>query len=134
MLVSDRAGVFAICVVAVWAAPALADAPMTADQFDAYSLGRTLDYAVDGAVYGSELHLPGRRVRDADTGGPCRDGYWYPRGDAICFVYDGLPDEHCWRYWRRDDGLLAQYDGGDTPSDVTVAEAPLSCAGPDVGV
>jgi hypothetical protein len=119
------------------ASPVLAEAPLTAEEFDAFSVGKTLDYAVDGVIYGSESYLPERRVIDADIGGPCRPGRWEPHGDQICFIYDGSTALHCWRFWRRGDGLLAEIT--DSPPDappitVTIADTPLACAGPDVGV
>jgi len=109
---------------------------MTAEEFDAFSLGKTLDYSIDGQLYGSEMHLSGRRTRDADVGGPCLDGTWFAEGDQICFVYDGDPTHHCWRFWRQGDGVVALPSGiaDTTPSDVTIAETPLICAGPEVGV
>jgi hypothetical protein len=128
------------CLLTLWflaATPARAETPMTAAEFDAFSLGQTLDYRVDGQLYGSEMHLPGRRVRDADVDGPCREGYWFSSGTDICFVYEAIPGEHCWQFWRDGDGLIARTSdsGPDDPvSEVTIADSPLACAGPDVGV
>ena len=110
---------------------------LSIQEFDAFSVGKTLDYAIDGQLYGSEMHLPGRKTRDADTGEACHDGTWFPRGDAICFVYDGDPTQHCWTFWRQGDGLLALPT--DSAPDaahsvVTIAKSPLICPGPEVGV
>ena len=117
--------------------PVLATAqPMTPDEFAAFATGRTLDYAVDGRVMGSEAYFPDRSVRDADTGGPCRTGLWYPDGPAVCFVYDGSDQHHCWLYWREGDKVLAKpllADPGDSAQTVTPSATPLSCA-PEVGV
>lgn len=125
----------ALAAALLLAAPAFAETPMTAEEFDAWSLGKTLNYATYGTLYGSEMHLPGRRTRDADLGQPCHDGRWVARGDEICFSYDADPTLHCWRFWRRGDGLLALPSGSPdaTPSDVTIAKTPLACPGPDVG-
>ena len=116
---------------------ATAQTPMTPDDFDAWSLGKTLDYAVDGQVYGSEAYLPGRRVRDADTGGPCLDGSWHAEGNAICFVYPARDGTHCWLYWRDGEAVLAKplnAASEDPAQVVTPAAQPLACPGPDVGV
>jgi hypothetical protein len=124
-------------VIALITAPACARTLMTPDEFETWSTGKTLDYSVDGQLYGSERHLPDRKTLDADTGGPCRAGTWAPQGDTICFVYEGDPRQHCWRFWRDGKGVLAELVGGtdDTPlSAVTVAAQPLVCPGPDVGV
>jgi hypothetical protein len=110
--------------------------PMTPEAFEAYATGRTLDYSVDGAVLGSEAYFPDRSVRDADTGGPCRAGRWFPGGPAICFVYDGSTDLHCWLYWREGDKVLAKPVNAaheDPAQTVTPAASPLACA-PEVGV
>jgi hypothetical protein len=121
----------------LWAISASAETLMTADEFETWSTGKTLDYSIDGTLYGSEMHLPGRKTLDADTGGPCHAGHWFPEGDAICFVYDGDPREHCWRFWRDGVGVLAELVDGPPDlslSQVTEAPAPLSCPGPEVGV
>lgn len=118
------------------AAPMAAAQPMTPDAFEAFASGRTLDYSVDGQVLGSETYFPDRSVRDADTGGPCRAGFWYPDGPAVCFVYDGSDQRHCWLYWREGTEVLAKplLAGPDDPAQtVTPAATPLSCA-PEVGV
>ncbi|MDP3197048.1 hypothetical protein [Tabrizicola sp.] len=109
---------------------------MTPDEFATFAAGRTLDYAVDGKVLGSEAYFPDRSVRDADTGGPCRSGFWYPDGPAVCFLYDGSDQRHCWLYWREGGKVRAKpllSEPGDPVQTVTPAAAPLSCAA-EVGV
>ncbi len=123
-------------VIALTATQATAQ-PMTPEDFEAWATGRTLDYATGGQVWGSESYHPGRRVTDADTGGPCRNGHWFPRGEAVCFVYEELPGEHCWRYWRDGAEVLASplaADPTEPPQTVTPAASPLACPGPDLGV
>jgi len=123
-----------LCLAATAAA---ADTPMTSEEFEAWSTGRTLDYAIGGQIYGSEMHLPDRRTLDADIGGPCVEGRWFGDGDAICFVYEGDSREHCWHFWRRGDSVLARpvwSEPDSTASEVTVSPTPLQCPGPDVGV
>ena len=56
-----------LCLLCL-SAPALADTAMTAAEFEAWSIGRTLDYVADGAPWGSEMHLPNRATIDADEG------------------------------------------------------------------
>lgn len=124
-------------VLLLFVQSASAQTPMTPEEFDRWSTGRTLDYSTDGQVWGSEAYFPDRRVRDADTGGPCRDGYWYADGDAVCFVYPGFDGTHCWLYWRDGDAVFAkpvQSAPEDAPQHVTPAAAPLDCPAPDVGV
>jgi hypothetical protein len=109
---------------------------MTAEEFEAWSTGQTLDYWIDGVYWGSERHLAQRRTQDADAEGACRDGAWFPKADMICFVYLGDPGEHCWRFWRDGASVLAEIadDPDGFSSEVTLAEQPLACQGPDVGV
>ena len=110
---------------------------MTPDDFDAWSVGKTLDYAVDGQVYGSESYFPDRRVLDADAGGPGLEGTWYADGDAVCFIYPARDGTHCWLYWREGDAVFAKPLNAapeDPAQAVTEAASPLSCPGPDVGV
>ncbi|WP_103256469.1 hypothetical protein [Tabrizicola aquatica] len=124
-------------LLALLAAPAAAQTPMTPEEFEAWATGKTLDYAVGGQVWGSEAYHPGRRVTDADADGPCRAGRWFPREGAVCFVYQDLPGEHCWRFWRDGQTVLASpltADPADPPQTVTPAAGPLACPGPDVGV
>jgi hypothetical protein len=125
----------ALCL---FASAAVAETPMSAAEFEAWSTGRTLDYWVDGAFWGSEMHLSGRRTLDADAEGPCVAGRWFPEGDAICFVYDGSDATHCWRFWREGDRVLTlpvEADpAAEAPIEVTLAPEPLACPGPDVGV
>jgi hypothetical protein len=130
---------FLLCLL-VTAVPGMAQSPtlMTADEFESWSTGQTLDYSIGSQLYGSEMHLSGRRTLDADTGGHCSEGIWFPQDDAICFVYDGDPRQHCWRFWRDgSDEVLAELvdDAPGAPlSHVTIAPSPLACPGRDVGV
>lgn len=119
------------------ATPALAEPPMTAQEFDAFATGKTLDYYEGGAVFGREVYLPGRQVRWAFTAEECRMGRWFPQGDQICFLYEDDPEAKCWTIWRKGDGLAARY-ATDTPDipprEVRQTDEPLACPGPDVGV
>ena len=114
---------------------------MSAEDFEAWSTGQTLDYYFpDGRLWGSERHLPGRRTLDADADPnattTCREGHWFPEDGAICFVYDGYDGTHCWRFWRDGDGVTALSTTGapdDAPYEVVISASPLSCLGPEVG-
>lgn len=118
-------------------APALAQTPMSPAEFEAWSTGKTLSYSLGDTLLGAEAYFPGRRVRDADTGGPCIDGSWHAQGDAVCFVYPARSGTHCWSFWRDGDAVFARPLGAatDDPAQrVTEAATPLSCPGPEVGV
>ncbi|SNX69109.1 hypothetical protein SAMN05878503_10396 [Cereibacter ovatus] len=117
--------------------PGWAAEPMTAEEFDAYTLGKTLSYAIGGQIYGAEQYLSGRRVIWAFKGQECTRGIWYDEGGQICFVYehDGAPQ--CWTFYRQPDGLRARFEGdpaGTELSEVEQSRTILICAGPDVGV
>lgn len=115
----------------------LAETPMTAAEFDAYATGKTLTYSVDGAVYGAEQYLPGRRVIWAFKGNVCSDGVWYEEAGLICFRYENNTDPQCWNFYSSTSGLRAEFTGdaaGAPLSEVAQSPYPLNCAGPDVGV
>ena len=119
------------------ALPAGAQTRMTAEEFEAFATGRTLDFANQSGVFGTEEYLPGRRVRWAGTDGQCLEGSWHEWSGHICFVYEADPFKHCWTLWRDGDTVTARSIDdrpGDAPRRVTGASAPLSCRGPDVGV
>jgi len=115
----------------------VADAPMTGAEFEAYATGKTLSYAQDGVVWGSEQYLPGRKVIWAFTEDDCQYGQWYEDAGNICFLYDNDPDAQCWKFFREASGLRAIFmgaDGGTALSEVAQSTTPLNCPGPDVGV
>jgi len=126
-------------LVGLWcliAAPAGAQTPMSVAEFEAWSTGKTLVYALNGVVIGSEQHLPGRQTLDSDLGGPCVDGVWFAQGDAVCFVYAAYEGTHCWRFWRDGDLVMASPLGAaadDEAYTVTLDASPLDCS-PQVGV
>ena len=115
----------------------VADAPMTGAEFDAYATGKTLSYAQDGVVWGSEQYLPGRKVVWAFTEDDCQYGRWFEDRGNICFLYDNDPEAQCWKFFREASGLRAIFmgaDGGTSLSEVAQSTKPLNCPGPDVGV
>ena len=74
--------------------------PVPADEFEAFSAGRTLYFTRDGQPFGAERFLPGRRTLWRFDGGPCLDGAWHAEGDRICFAYADDPGAQCWRFLR----------------------------------
>lgn len=132
------AALLAAALVLQPAVTAAQSAPMTADEFEAYTTGRTLTFHFEGAPYGVEQYMPGRRVLWAFIGDECADGVWYPRSDMICFLYDRNPDEQCWHFFRTNDGMRGVFVGADGPGtelyEVKNTTTPMPCQGPGVGV
>ena len=129
-----RPALLCLCLLA---GPAGAETLMSVAEFEAWSTGKTLDYAQAGVVIGSEQHLPGRQTLDADVDGPCAEGIWFAQGDAVCFVYAAHEGTHCWYFWRDSGGVTAKPVNAGAeglPYTVTLSDAPPTCAGPDVGV
>ena len=111
--------------------------PLTAPEFDAFVTGRTLTYADEGQVYGTEEYRKDRKVIWAFTESECREGYWYPQDEQICYVYEDPNDPQCWLFFKGIKGLQAQFmgpGGGPSLSEVEQSTGPMRCAGPDVGV
>lgn len=127
----------ALLLAGFLATPALAEAPLTAEAFEAHVTGHTLTYTQFGSVYGVEEYLPGRKVRWSVAPDECQYGTWYPQDDYICFVYDYDPDPSCWTFWLRE-GRLVALSIADAPGaelqEAERSQSPLPCPGPDVGV
>lgn len=126
-----------LCAALLAVMAGAAAAAMTAEEFDAYTEGRTLYYAQDGRDYGVEQYLPGRRVRWSFLDGKCKTGRWYAEAERICFVYDDNPAPQCWTFERSGGGLRALFE--DAPGQIELYEAraseePMLCLGPEVGV
>lgn len=125
-----------LAVVAGIVAPARAE-PVSPSEFEALTAGRTLYFRDSLGRFGAEQYRADRKVRWMYADGQCTDGYWYPAGNALCFVYDIDPQPQCWRLTREDGNLRARLV--ETPQSFgllveRIDDAPLSCAGPDVGV
>ncbi|WP_137112726.1 hypothetical protein [Rhodobacter sp. SY28-1] len=117
--------------------PAFAEEPLTAEDFDALTRGRSMTWAEFGTVYGVEQYLPDRRVRWAVVGDDCKTGHWYADGPAICFKYEDDIEPDCWIITRSGDGFSARYTLNPPEAEpVTVTETldPPACFGPEVGV
>ena len=114
-----------------------AEAPMSADEFEAYTNGQTLYYSQNGSVYGAESYFEGARVRWSFLDGNCLFGTWRQREDMICFEYGPDVDIQCWRFFKDWDGLIAKFAGDDLSAPLYKARrapTPLECPGPEVGV
>lgn len=122
--------------LALAAAPALAQEPMTGAAFEAYTTGRTLTYGTGGTVYGGEDYLANRKVRWSFLDGRCLEGSWYDDGPQICFVYADDPAPVCWEFYETPSGLIAYLNGDQAEAlyEIGEAEEPLFCLGPEVGV
>lgn len=127
----------ALVLIALTTLPARAETALTAEEFDAYSRGKTLTYSLGGEVFGTEEYLADRRVRWAFSGDSCTEGRWYEDAGLICFVYDEEPTPQCWKFYRDAGGLRARFmddPEGTELSEVAQSDKPLACPGPDVGV
>ncbi|MFM7334794.1 MAG: hypothetical protein ACKO2N_14230 [Tabrizicola sp.] len=119
-----------------FAAPALAETPLSGVEFDALTQGRSMTWAVHGTVYGVEQYLPDHRVRWAPLEADCKLGHWYEDGPAICFKYQEDLQPDCWIITRAGDGLSARYTTNPPdaePAFVAETPDPPACFGPEVG-
>ena len=115
--------------------------PLTAAEFEAYAVGKTLTYGGAGAVWGQEEYLPGHQVIWAFTDQPCQYGTWTEALSAdnapmICFIYDDSEDQNCWQFYHVKTGLVALFvgEGNTALTEVDQTSAPMQCPGPKVGV
>ena len=116
---------------------AIAEAPLSAGEFESYVTGKTLYFGLAGQSYGVEEYLPDRRVRWSYLDGNCKDGYWYEEAGQICFVYEDTPNPQCWSFYSDGSKLRAVFE--NDPASTVLYEAnqndePMLCYGPDVGV
>ena len=110
---------------------------MSAPEFEAYTTGKTLTYGANGYAHGIEEYLEGRRVRWSFLDGECQDGEWYPVGEMICFVYDGIGIPQCWTFYDRPGGLLARFENDPEATELfetRQSPEPMLCLGPKIGV
>lgn len=118
------------------ASPALAEGPMTAAEFDAYTIGKTLTFGVWGdQAYGVEQYQSGRRVVWSFLDGECSNGVWYESKGSICFRYDFDPEAKCWKFYDEPNGLRAVFMNRPNTSMLYEAQdsgEPLICPGPNL--
>ncbi|WP_425043732.1 hypothetical protein [Primorskyibacter sp. S87] len=110
---------------------------MSAEEFDAYTRGKTLFYGFDGTPYGVERYLSNRRVIWSFLDGDCREGVWYEQNDQICFLYEDRSDPQCWVFLRSGSGLIARFENDPEATELYESEdvdEEMICHGPDVGV
>ncbi len=123
-------------IFALLATPALAETPMTGVEFEAYVEGRTLSFGTLGNPnYGVEKYLPNRQVIWSREPGQCVDGVWYEQGEDICFLYEHDPEPKCWRTYRTENGIRAEFTNRPGQSAIfETVDSPdaLICPGPDL--
>ncbi len=111
--------------------------PLNAETFDQYTQGKTLYFSSKGEPYGAEIYLRNRRVRWSFLDGSCREGYWFPQDQHICFLYEGSDLPQCWQFDLDQAGLRALFlgqDGNTELVETTPAKEDLICPGPRFGV
>ncbi len=128
-----------ILLLVLLGTPAGAQTAMTGDEFDAYTIGKTLTFMENGQAYGIEQYLPGRRVTWAFDNGACQKGRWFEaEPTTICFIYDKIPNQsQCWKFFKSETGILARFigeTGGRELYEARRSRLPLLCLGPEVGV
>jgi hypothetical protein len=140
-----RAFILALIFAAsVLAAPALADPPglasatgtlLSPQDFEAYSIGKTLAYAEDGVIWGRETYLPGRHVLWRAVGEDCKAGHWWDNGGAVCFSYDDGTTAQCGAFATGPIGLTATFlnEPNARPAIVQEEAHPVPCPGPEIG-
>jgi hypothetical protein len=125
-----------VLLVPLAAAP-LAAQEMTPQAFQAFSVGRTLHFTLNGAPFGAEQYFDGRRSLWRFADGTCQAGRWWDEGDRICFDYGESPS--CWRLRGQASGFAAALveRGAETGFVLELErtdQTPLPCPGPDVGM
>lgn len=126
-----------LSLAALAAVPAAAETPVTPEEFEAMSTGRTFYYDAAGKSFGAEQYKPGRKVVWAFTGDDCKDGEWYADGPYVCFTYEDEPEPQCWAFARSEQGLIARLRDDPAGMPLVAVEQspePMACMGPNVGV
>lgn len=110
---------------------ALHDPALTAEAFDALTLGRTFDtHDANAGLYGIESFYPNRQVVWQDAEG-CALGHWYSDGPQICFEYQGGSNNPiCWSYHDRNGWIMGWFHGDRQNVPIMLypkAGPPVSC-------
>lgn len=128
-----------IAILAALSLPHPALAEMTAEEFEAFTAGRTLFFALNGEDFGVERYKDNRRVEWSFLDGECTQGIWYEDNGLICFAYENWAVPQCWTFERSGAGLTARFmpPEGETPGNQYFAyekDEEMICFGPDTGV
>ncbi|MFK7870980.1 MAG: hypothetical protein AB8B58_17295 [Roseobacter sp.] len=126
-----------VLVLTLLAGPLAAQNLLTADEFDAYTRGKTLYYGQNGQTYGAEIYHENRRVQWSFLDGECKEGTWYEDQGLICFVYDDNPNPQCWSFVQSPGGLIARFENNPTTTELYEAQdigEEMVCLGPKIGV
>ena len=124
-------------VALMLAGPALAEAPMTAAEFQAYIGTDTLTYGYSDGAIGTADYGPDQTLLWQYEGQEtCFEGTWHQSGDQLCFLSE-IPDySACWHFTLTAGGLHGFGAGpieGVRIFEISRTEEPLSCA-PELGV
>ncbi len=102
------------------------------EEWTAMASGRTLSYAIDGAIWAFERYEPNsNRVTLQFFDGSCLEGVWEHRDEHYCFHWEG-EGTSCFRHTRDGDRILVleTEDGVETGAVQTVtgiSDMPLAC-------
>ncbi|MGC1506591.1 MAG: hypothetical protein WA782_20940 [Sulfitobacter sp.] len=124
-------------LLALLAAPLAAQNLMSAEEFDAYTRGKTLFYGKTGQAYGAEIYHENRRVEWSFLDGDCKEGEWYEAEGLICFIYENNPNPQCWSFKKGTNGLIARFENRPDTTELYEANEggqEMLCLGPKVGV
>lgn len=123
--------------LAVTAVAAQAAEPLNAEEFDAYTRGKTLFYGQNGEAYGAEIYLDNRRVQWSFLDGKCKEGTWYEDAGQICFIYEDSDTPQCWSFHQDSGKLVARFENLTGATQLYEADdigQEMICLGPEVGV
>jgi hypothetical protein len=104
---------------------------MTAAEFQAYVGTDTLTYHYSSGVLGTADYGANQTLRWRFPDEPCVTARWQQEGDALCFAFDPVEMSTCWRFYRRDTGIVGTGLGdisGEVIRDIARTSQPLDCA------
>ncbi|MCF6305495.1 MAG: hypothetical protein L3J33_08995 [Rhodobacteraceae bacterium] len=123
-----------------FAAPAISQEIMSAEEFDSFSVGTTLYFYQNGRFYGSEQFFEDRQSVWRAQDGSCVNGKWDEVENGICFLYDGSDELHCWQLTREDGTIMIESMFPPIGQATTILEVdgqdtiPIICTAPSLGV
>lgn len=125
------------CLLTLLSFPLAAQNLMSAEEFDAYTKGKTLFYGNSGQAYGAEIYHENRRVEWSFLDGECKSGAWYESNGLICFTYENNSTPQCWSFIKGPNGLIARFENRPDTTELYEAkegDQEMLCLGPKVGV